>query len=268
MNTVPLTDAPVRIIQDHGVSTVQIHRPTAMNALDMATKHALLTALTDVAQDDNVRCVVLTGAGRAFCVGQDLHEHVAALTADHEALGTTVTEHYNPIVSLLATMDKPVIAAINGVAAGAGMAFAFAADLRVMAASAGMNPAFAGIALSCDSGTSYWLPRLVGPARAKALLLRPRTIPADECLRLGLIDQLVPDDELESTVAQLASDLAAGPTLAYGALRRSVAYGAGHDLEQTLEFEAQMMARTGASADHRVAVEAFLTKQAPQFNGR
>src|SRR5690606_12971625 len=130
-------------------------------------KEELLSALRGVAADPAVRCVVLTGSGRAFCVGQDLKEHVRLLAEDPGQLWTTVAEHYNPVVELIATMDKPVVAAVNGVAAGAGAAFALAADLRYVAESAGFNLAFTGIALSCDSGTSWSLPRLVGPARAK-----------------------------------------------------------------------------------------------------
>jgi 2-(1,2-epoxy-1,2-dihydrophenyl)acetyl-CoA isomerase len=179
-----------------------------------------------------------------------------------------VPRHYNPIAELLATMNKPVVAAINGVAAGAGAAFALAADLRVMVDTAGMNLAFAGIALSCDSGSSWWLQRLVGPARAKELLLLPRTVPAAECLDLGLVTQVVPAEDFDATVRDLATTLAAGPTLAYGSIRRSIAFSAGHDLAASLAQEAEFMALTGASADHHAAVEAFLAKEQPRFTGQ
>jgi 2-(1,2-epoxy-1,2-dihydrophenyl)acetyl-CoA isomerase len=236
----------------------------------VATKEALLGALRSVAQDETVRCVVLTGTGRAFCVGQDLKEHVQLMEQEQDGfdLGSTVTEHYNPIVELLATMDKPVIAAVNGVAAGAGASFAFAADLRVLAESAGFNMAFTGIALSCDSGASFALPRLVGTARAKELLLRPRTLSAEEALELGLATEVVADDALEGHVQTLAATLAAGPTKAYGAVRRAVAYSAGHPLSEALAHEAELMNSTGASADHRAAVAAFLAKEKPVFEGR
>jgi 2-(1,2-epoxy-1,2-dihydrophenyl)acetyl-CoA isomerase len=251
-----------------GVATVRLNRPDAMNALTVATKEALLEALRAVAEDPTVRCVVLTGSGRAFCVGQDLKEHVELLREGAEALWTTVPEHYNPLVELIATMDKPVVAALNGVAAGAGAAFAFAADFRVMADTAGINLAFAGIALSCDSGSSWALPRLVGVARAKELLLLPRTIPAQECLDLGLVTRVVTAAELDGTVAGLAATLAAGPTLAYGAIRRAVAFSAGHGLTESLAHEAQLMARTGTTEDHQSAVRAFLAKEKPVFSGR
>jgi 2-(1,2-epoxy-1,2-dihydrophenyl)acetyl-CoA isomerase len=220
-----------------------------------------------VAEDPAVRCVVLTGSGRAFCVGQNLREHVTLLQNDDPALWDTVARHYNPVVELLATMDKPVVAAVNGVAAGAGAGFALAADFRVMVDTAGVNLAFAGIALSCDSGTSWTLQRIVGPAKAKELLLLPRTVPADECLSLGLVTKVVPADEFEATVRELATTLAAGPTLAYGSIRRAVAFSAGHGLSESLATEGEHMTRTGATADHRAAVAAFLAKEKPVFNG-
>lgn len=260
--------APVQLDLADGVATLTFSRPDAMNALDVATKEALLRTLQQVAQDETVRCVVLTGTGRAFCVGQDLKEHVGLLAEDPAQLWRTVSEHYNPVVELLATMDKPVIAAVNGVAAGAGAAFAFAADLRYVAESAGFNLAFTGIALSCDSGTSWSLPRLVGTAKAKKLLYFPRTVPAAEALELGLATEVVPDAELAAHVAQVARQLAAGPTLAYGAVRRAVEFSAGHGLADSLQVEDEMMTRTGTSADHRIAVQAFLAKEKPVFTGR
>ena len=251
-----------------GVATVRLNRPDAMNALDVATKELLLQTLRAVAEDPGVRCVVLTGTGRAFCVGQDLREHVGLLQEGSDELFRTVPEHYNPIVELIATMPKPVIAALNGVAAGAGAAFAFAADFRVMAQEAGMNLAFAGIALSCDSGSSWSLPRLVGPAKAKELLLLPRTVPAQECLELGLATRVVPAADLDSEVEDLATQLAAGPTLAYGCIRRAIAHSAGVPLAAALAREGEYMALTGDSADHHAAVDAFLAKEKPVFTGR
>lgn len=260
--------SPVVVEREGAVATVRFNRPEAMNALDIATKEALLAALTDVAEDPSVRCVVLTGSGRAFCVGQDLREHVGLLQRDDPSLWETVPRHYNPVVELLATMNKPVVAALNGVAAGAGAAFAMAADFRVMVDTAGINLAFAGIALSCDSGSSWWLPRLVGPAKAKELLLLPRTVAAAECLELGLVTKVVAADELAGTVREIATTLAAGPTLAYGSIRRAVAFSSGHDLSASLAQEAEYMALTGASEDHHAAVAAFLAKERPEFSGR
>lgn len=260
--------APVVTDRTGGVATVRLNRPEAMNSLDIATKEALLAALQDVAADDSVRCVVLTGTGRAFCVGQDLKEHVGLLADGADALFTTVPEHYNPIVTLLSTMDKPVIAAVNGVAAGAGAAFAFAADLRIVADTAGFNLAFTGIALSSDSGSSFWLPRLVGVAKAKELLLMPRTVRADEAMELGLATQVVPADGFDAAVQEIATRLAAGPTKAYGAIRRAVEFSATHTLAESLAHEAELMTSTGSTQDHRAAVDAFLAKEKPTFEGR
>ena len=162
-------------------------------------------------------------------------------------------------------MDKPVIAAVNGVAAGAGASLAFACDLRVVADTAGFNLAFANVALSCDTGSSYTLQRLVGRAQALELLYFPRTVKAEEALALGLATQVVPADELAATVAELAGRLAAGPTVALGAMRRSVAYAAAHTFAEALELEGQMMPRTGATEDHRAAVAAFVAKEKPVF---
>ncbi len=265
----PLTQESCLLLDTaDGVATLTLNRPEAMNALDTALKERLLATLRQVAADPDVRCVVLTGSGRAFCVGQDLQEHVQGLRSGAESLSTTVTDHYNPIVTLLATMDKPVVAALNGVAAGAGASFAFAADFRVLVDGAGINLAFAGIALSCDSGASWTLPRLVGTARAKELLLLPRTVPASECLELGLVTRVVAPQDFAAAVADLARTLAAGPTLAYGAIRRAVALSDGSPLDAALAHEARLMAETGASADHAAAVDAFLAKEAPRFSGR
>lgn len=258
--------APVTRTDAQGVATLTLARPEGMNSLTLATKIALRDELHAVAADSSVRAVVLTGSGRAFCVGQDLKEHVSDL--EKGPLSDTVTEHYNPTVTAIATMPKPVIAAVNGVAAGAGASLAFAADFRVVAESARFTTAFAGIALSCDTGASWTLPRLVGTTKAMDLLLRPRTIDAAEALELGIATQVVPDDELEPTVERLAAELAAGPTLAYASIKRAVAFSATHDLPESLEHEGQKMALTGASQDHRAAVQAFLDKQTPQFEGR
>jgi 2-(1,2-epoxy-1,2-dihydrophenyl)acetyl-CoA isomerase len=260
--------APVLLDVSDGVATVTFNRAGAMNALDTPTKELLLATLRQVAEDPAVRVVVLTGTGRAFSVGQDLREHIELLQRHDQSLWQTVPEHYNPVVELVATMNKPVIAALNGVAAGAGAAFAFAADLRILADTAGFNLAFAGIALSCDSGSSWTLPRLVGTARAKELLLMPRTVRAEEALAIGLATRVVPAADLAGTVSELAATLAAGPTLAFGSIRRAVAYSAGSTLQESLAREAEYMALTGGSEDHASAVSAFLAKEKPTFTGR
>ncbi|MFP5347403.1 MAG: enoyl-CoA hydratase/isomerase family protein [Actinomycetes bacterium] len=262
------SDHPVRYEVDRGLAMITFDRAAAMNALDTPTKEALRDAVQQAADDDEVRCVLLTGTGRAFCVGQDLREHIALQRAGDESLWSTVPKHYSPVALMLATMGKPVVAALNGVAAGAGASIAMAADIRIIAESAGFNLAFAGIALSCDTGSSWWLPRLVGMARAKELLLMPRTVRAAEALELGLATEVVPDDELPARGIQVARQLAAGPTQAYAAIRQAVVFSAAHDLQTSLDREAELMALTGATEDHHEAVDAFVGKRTPTFQGR
>ncbi|MBC2932997.1 enoyl-CoA hydratase/isomerase family protein [Nocardioides sp. zg-1228] len=260
---------PVLLHVEDAVATITLNRPEAMNGLDVATKELLRDTVHRVATDPEVRCVVLTGSGRAFCVGQDLKEHLAGLKGEADVpLSETVTMHYNPIVLALATMPKPVIAAVNGVAAGAGASLAFAADFRIVVDTAGFNTSFAGVALSCDTGASWTLPRLVGRAKAMELLYFPRTVTAQEALELGLATQVVSAEELPQAVGELAARLAAGPTVALGSIRQAVAHAAAHPLEESLAFEAEKMALTGGTDDHLAAVDAFMSKQKPVFRGR
>ena len=261
--------SPVVYTVINGVATIRLNRPEAMNSLDIATKELLRDTVQQAAADPAARCVVLTGTGRAFCTGQDLKEHIQLLeSGSSEELFTTVERHYNPTVLALASMEKPVIAAVNGVAAGAGASLAFACDLRIVADTAGFNLAFANVALSCDTGSSWTLQRLVGPARAMELLYFPRTVKADEALALGLATQVVPAADFDAAVADVAGRLAAGPTVALGSIRRSVAYAAQHTFEEALALEGQMMDRTGATEDHQAAVAAFVAKEKPVFAGR
>ena len=250
------------------VATVTLNRPDAMNALDGELKVALRDTLAQVAEDDAVRAVLLTGAGRAFCVGQDLAEHARNLESGSDAVWATVPEHYTPIASLLATMPKPVVAAVNGTAAGAGAAFAFACDFRVAADTAKLTMAFSAVGLSADSGSSWSLPRLVGLAKAKELLMLGPTLTAAQAYELGLLTEVVPADQVTTRARELAGRLAQGPTLALGAIRQALAYSAGHGLAESLAFEQQMMELTGSSDDHVGAVESFLQKQTPVFEGR
>jgi 2-(1,2-epoxy-1,2-dihydrophenyl)acetyl-CoA isomerase len=264
-----MTTSGLRVEVAHGVGTLTFDRPAALNALDSATKAALLEGLRALGADPAVRCVVLTGTGRAFCVGQDLREHVQGLTSTApEEVWRTVPEQYNPIALALHTLEKPVIAAVNGVAAGAGASLAFLADVRLVAASATFTLAFAGIGLSCDTGASWTLPRLVGPTRALELMYSGRSVTATEALANGIATEVVPDDDFAAHVRARAAQLAAGPTLAFAAMRRAVAFAAVHPLAATLDVEAEGMRSTGASADHRDAVDAFLAKAPPTFSGR
>lgn len=254
--------------EDDGIATLTLNRPDAMNALDVELKEALRDRLAVVAGDPAIRAVVLTGAGRAFCVGQDLAEHATHLESNPAAVWETVPEHYTPIARTLATMPKPIIAALNGVTAGAGAAFAFACDFRIAAQPVKLTMAFSAVGLSADSGSSWTLPRLVGVAKAKELLLLSPTLTAAEALDLGLVTEVVAPDQLQQRARELARRLAAGPTVAYGAIRRAVATSAGCDLDEALAFEHTMMDLTGSTDDHRTAVRAFLAKEKPVFEGR
>ena len=257
----------VQYDRSDGVATVTLNRPHAMNALNTELKVALRDVLLAAAEDPEVRAVLLTGSGRAFCVGQDLAEHAQNLQGDLDAVWATVPEHYTPIATTLATMPKPVVAAVNGVAAGAGAAFAFACDFRIVADTAGFNMAFSAVGLSADSGSSWTLPRLVGMAKAKELLLQPSTVPAAQALELGLATEVLPAEQVAGRARELAVRLAAGPTVAYGAIRRSLAFSVGHGIDESLDYERQMMELTGGTEDHRAAVTAFLGKTEPTFRG-
>jgi 2-(1,2-epoxy-1,2-dihydrophenyl)acetyl-CoA isomerase len=258
----------LRIERAGGVATVTLNRPGSMNSLSIGLKEALVTELEAVAADDTVRAVVLTGSGRGFCVGQDLREHTVALESGDPAPLNTVELHYNPIVAALTTMPKPVIAAVNGMAAGAGAGLAFACDFRFASTEAGFLIAFANVGLSLDSGVSWTLPRLIGQARATALCLLAEPIGAQAAFEMGLVNGVFEPDHLMPAVAELAGRLAAGPTLAYAAIRESVAYAASATLPEALAKEAELQNRLAGTADHRNATASFVAKQKPVFEGR
>jgi len=261
-------DDPVTVADDGAVRTLTLNRPAVFNSFDLALKVALLAALDRASTDPAVRVVVITGAGRAFCAGQDLKEHLALVTAGDERVAETVSGFYNPLVRSVTGMPKPVIAAVNGPAAGAGAGLAFACDLRVAAASATFSMAFAGVALSADTGASFLLPRLVGHGRASRMMLLGEKVDATEALRIGMVDQVVADADLVGAVGGLAARLAAGPTTAFAWIKASLQHGAQSDLESTLDFEDRAQTGCFASADHHEAVTAFVEKRPPRFTGR
>ena len=262
-----MTDA---LLVDHldGVATMTLNRPDSMNALSIELKDALVSAVRDIADDDQVRAVVLTGAGRAFCVGQDLREHQALLASGDPRPLSTVVDHYNPITSRLARMPKPVIAAVNGVAAGAGAGFTFACDFRIASSKASFLLAFADVGLTLDSGASWTLPRLIGSARATALSLLGDRVTAEAALEMGLVNAVVEPDRVLPAALELAGRLARGPTAAYAAIKESIAFAATSTLDEALAKEGALQERAGATADHRAAVAAFVAKQTPTFTGR
>jgi 2-(1,2-epoxy-1,2-dihydrophenyl)acetyl-CoA isomerase len=265
-----VTDAAgvLTVERNEGVATLTMNRPESMNSLSVALKEALLDAAREVSADPAVRAVVLTGNGRGFCVGQDLREHVALLDADDPAPLSTVTEHYNPLVLALAGMPKPVIAAVNGMAAGAGAGLSFACDFRIAARTAGFLLAFANVGLTLDSGVSWTLPRIVGQARATALAILAEPINAESALEMGLVNAVVEPDRLLPTAQELAARLAAGPTAAYAAIKQSIAFAQTADLASALAKEDELQTAMGHTEDHVNATRAFVAKQQPNFQGR
>jgi 2-(1,2-epoxy-1,2-dihydrophenyl)acetyl-CoA isomerase len=251
-----------------GVATLTLNRPESMNSLSVALKEALGTAIDEVARDETVRAVVLTGAGRGFCVGQDLREHVALLEANDPAPLNTVTEHYNPIVRGIAEMPKPVVAAVNGMAAGAGAGLAFACDFRIASSTAGFLLAFANVGLTLDTGVSWTLPRLIGSARAAALAILADPVTAEAALEMGLVNAVVEPERALPAAQELAARLALGPTAAYAAIKESLAFAASSSLPQALAKEAELQTRCGETQDHRNSTAAFVAKQKPVFTGK
>ena len=252
--------------RDDAVATITLNRPRARNALTAEMKDALLEALGLAAAEPAVRAVVLTGAGQAFCAGQDLREHADILASGGEPTGT-VRRHYNPIITTIMTMPKPVIAAVNGSAAGAGASLALACDFRIAAQRASLLMAFARVGLGADSGASWTLQRLAGAARAAELLMLAEPLDADSARAAGLFTTVVPDGEAGTHAAELARQLAAGPTAAYAGIKAQLLYSATHGLAESLENEAQVQAELGGTADHRAATLAFVNREKPVFQG-
>jgi 2-(1,2-epoxy-1,2-dihydrophenyl)acetyl-CoA isomerase len=251
-----------------GIATLTLNRPDSLNSLDVALKEALRETLAELTTDDSCRAVVLTGAGRAFCVGQDLRQHVETLEAGGTDPLATVREHYNPVATLLGEMPKPVVAAVRGMAAGAGASLAMLADFRIGGPRTGFLMAFANVGLAGDSGASWALPRLVGHAKATELLMLAEPVDAQEALRLGLLTRLVDDEDVLPAARALAARLGSGPTVAYAQIKRQLRIGGTGTLAEALEAEYEAQKASGASADHRNATYAFVRKERPIFEGR
>lgn len=262
-------DGPPVLVERDGtaVAVVTLNRPARRNALTHELKEALRDALDGVAADSAVRAVVLAGSGPAFCVGQDLAEHAETLRADAGSALNTVERDYNPIVAALAGMPKPVVAAVNGTCVGAGLGFALACDLRVAAEGARFATAFAAIGLTADSGLSAFLVHALGAARASELMLLGEQFTAEQAQQWGLVRAVVPAEQVVDTALELARTLAAGPTAAYAEIKKALAFGAVSPLPAVLAEEARAQARLGRTRDHLGAVEAFLAKRRPEFEG-
>jgi 2-(1,2-epoxy-1,2-dihydrophenyl)acetyl-CoA isomerase len=246
------------------VATITLDRPAALNALTVALKVELLWAFGTIARDRAIRAVVLTGAGRAFCAGQDLKER---LEPDAAPLAVEVRERYNPIIAAMRSLDQPIVGAINGVAAGAGASLAFACDIRIAAEAASFSLAFARIGLVPDSGATWFLPRLVGAAKAAELALLGGSLSAAEAERFGLVARVVPAAALAVEAREMALRLAALAPRALALTKRGLERSWSVDLAAALEDEAYRQGIAGATADHAEGLAAFLEKRSPRFTG-
>ena len=255
----------VELDTDAGVATVTLNRPEALNALTVPMKEALLAALRRLEREAAIRAIVLTGAGRAFCAGQDLRERLEPGAAP---LGVEVRERYNPIIRAMRGLPKPIIGAINGVAAGAGASLAMACDVRIASEAASFALAFGRVGLVPDSGATWLLPRLVGAARAAELALLNDPLAAEDALRMGLVARVVPADQLAGEANAVATGLAAGAPRAIALTKRALNAAWDHGLDAALEYEAQLQELAGRTSDHAEGMAAFMAKRPPRFTGK
>ncbi|HEY9084975.1 MAG TPA: 2-(1,2-epoxy-1,2-dihydrophenyl)acetyl-CoA isomerase PaaG [Candidatus Tyrphobacter sp.] len=251
-------------VRDGGILRLTMNRPDKLNAMTSEMAGAARTAFEDTARDARTRVVLLTGAGRGFCAGQDLGEEGVAPGSD---LGAVIERHYNPLIHAIRSLEKPVIARVNGIAAGAGANIAFACDIVVAAASAQFVESFARIGLLPDSGGTWMLPRLVGHARAVALAMLGTPFGARQAYEWGAIWKVVEDEELDAQCDALARALASGPTKGYGAIKSAIAAAWNTDIDAQLELERDAQRALGTTDDFREGVEAFAKKRPPSFRG-
>lgn len=261
--------APVRVERDGALAVLTLDRPGVLNAFDEAMTAALGSGLNEVAADVAVRTVVITGAGRAFSAGQDLRDRAAVLARGAELrLGDELRRRYHPLVVAIRTMRKPVIAAVNGVVAGAGLGIVAACDLRVASSSALFRAAWGRVGLVPDAASAYFLPRIVGWGRAMHMILTGEAVPADEALRIGLVGRVWREEEFAAGWRAFARDLATGATEAYALSKEGLNAGLAEGLPSFLEVEAMLQDRAGLTADYAEGVRAFLEKRKASFIGR
>ena len=264
----PVSEPSILLDLTGGVATITLNRPDKLNAFNEAMHAELAQALNRIEADGTVRAVLLTGAGRAFCAGQDLGDRVMGDGAAPPDLGDTLDRLYNPLVRRLHRLERPVIAAVNGVAAGAGANLALACDLVLAARSARFIQAFCKLGLVPDSGGTYALPRLVGPARAMALALLGEPVPAEQAAAWGLIWRVVDDERLQAEATALARQLATQPTRGLGLIKRALNASADNTLDEQLDLERDLQREAGRTEDYREGVRAFLEKRPAVFGGR
>ena len=251
-----------------GVLSITLNRPEVLNSITAAMSAELLATLNRAADDDQVRAVLLTGAGRGFCAGQDLAEATPAADKPRQDFAAHVRKVYNPLVRSIRRMPKPVVAAVNGVAAGAGASLAFACDFIFASSQASFIQAFAKIGLVPDTGATFFLPRLVGTARATAMMMLGEKVTADQALSYGMIYRVSEPDKLLDESRAFAATLATQATFALGLTKRLINGSAANDLDAQLEAEADLQGTAGRSDDFQEGVAAFLAKRKPQFKGK
>ncbi|HLB44495.1 MAG TPA: enoyl-CoA hydratase-related protein [Candidatus Limnocylindrales bacterium] len=259
-----MTGETVQRAAAEGVLTLTLNRPDALNAFTVEMKEALLAALKDAARDKSVRVVIITGAGRAFSAGQDLKERQGPNVTD---LGTELRTRYNPIILAMRRLEKPIIGAINGVAAGAGISVALACDILIASERATFMEAFGRVGLVPDTGSTWFLPRLVGPARAAEMIFTTDPVDATTAERIGLVNRVVPADKLMDEANALAARLAQAAPIALALAKRALNRALESGLEEALEFEAQLQSIAGRSNDHKEGVAAFVEKRPARFSG-
>jgi 2-(1,2-epoxy-1,2-dihydrophenyl)acetyl-CoA isomerase len=258
----------VKTVREGAAVTLTLDRPQARNAIDTALRTELRERLEEIAADDGVRAVVLTGAGGAFSAGADLKAGFDATPEGHPDVHRALTEDYHPIITAIRTMPKPVIAAVEGPAAGIGCSFALACDLVIAAQSAYFLLAFVNIGLVADGGSSLLIPARAGFARAAEMAMLGERVPAPQALEWGLINRVVPDDALQTTARELAGRLADGPTRSYAGTKRQLNAWMYSGMAEQLELEATIQQEMAASEDFREGVQAFVEKRPPRFHGR
>ncbi|MCZ6831857.1 MAG: 2-(1,2-epoxy-1,2-dihydrophenyl)acetyl-CoA isomerase PaaG [Gammaproteobacteria bacterium] len=250
-----------------GVAILKLNRPDSLNSFTADMHAEVREVLEQAAADPAVRAVLITGNGRGFCAGQDLNDRAVAPGAEMPDLGNSVGNYYNPLVRLITSMEKPVICAVNGVAAGAGANIAFACDIVIAARSASFIESFCKLGLIPDSGGTWILPRLVGMARAKGLAMLGPKIKAEQAEAWGMIWQCVDDEELMPTALGLAEEMATQPTRGYAFTKQAFAASAANTLDEQLELEKELMRAAGKTYDYKEGVSAFLEKRSPEYRG-
>jgi 2-(1,2-epoxy-1,2-dihydrophenyl)acetyl-CoA isomerase len=260
---------PLRIERDGALAVLTLDRPEVLNAFDEALTSALALAIDEVAADAGVRAVVITGAGRGFSAGQDLRDRFLKVVAGEDLqLGNELRRRYHPLIAAIRDMRKPVIAAVNGVVAGAGLGIAVACDVRVAASSAVFRAAWSRVGLVPDAGSAYFLPRIVGWGRAMDMILTGDPVSADEALRIGLVTRLWPDAEFADAWRKYARALAEGATEAYALSKEGLNASWERDLSSFLELESSLQDRAGRTRDYAEGVRAFTSKTTAKFEGR